>query len=276
MQSFRAMKRPVRGASRVQLLSVCVIGIVAGCSWPLPIKYNTPAWQVANDIRSQQTSSGAILASVADAVAGPPPRGATFTENAIDWCSDIPDADKAVRAAKARFRELCAAKLGLFEDRICLGRGNIERILFFADVRASPCDGGKPKITVQVVEPTDDPAADAYLQRLSRAGYPNPQEAQLRAARLASQRAARQAAATQQINAEMARLDAELPAMHKRGTTVCRTERSVIYRGFIEDFTDEKIKINVAFAAMVNAPAMQAPGFQPQTIWDFPVNWRLC
>ena len=76
----------------------------------------------------------------------------------------------------------------------------------------------------------------------------------------------------------MARLEVELPQMRKRGARICVTEadKGVVYRGYVEDFTDEKLKIAVADAFLSLSPSMRPGGFQPHTLWDFPKNWRLC
>ncbi len=74
------------------------------------------------------------------------------------------------------------------------------------------------------------------------------------------------------------RLQEELPQMRKRGARVCLMEdgSSVVYRGYVEDFSEEKLKIAVAEAFLANSPSTRPTGFQPNTLWDYPVRWRLC
>lgn len=61
-----------------------------------------------------------------------------------------------------------------------------------------------------------------------------------------------------------------LPVMRKRGTTVCRSDvlSGNTLKGYVEDSTDEKIQIRV--------PNFKPGGFQPQVIWGYPAEWRLC
>lgn len=77
---------------------------------------------------------------------------------------------------------------------------------------------------------------------------------------------------------ELSRLEAELPQMRKRCARVCLVDssRPFVYRGYVEDFTDEKLKIAVAEAFMPNSPGLQPGGFQPHTLWDYPNRWRTC
>jgi hypothetical protein len=127
-----------------------------------------------------------------------------------------------------------------------------------------------------VIEPLVSSLDPAYLRRLSQAGYPSPQEAQARQVRQQQYRSAEDALVNRLVAAEMGRVDSERPLIRKRGATVCRVDGANTFKGFVEDVTEDKIKISVAFAYATSVPSMQVGGFQPHTIWDLPNNWRLC
>jgi hypothetical protein len=154
-----------------------------------------------------------------------------------------------------------------------------DRVLFSAQLE-SQGSGGCYRLNVSEAVTVGSPD---YLQFLtSKARY---ETAEVRAQKLAAKQAeaaeARaRARAEQQVREarDMARLQEELPLMRKRGARVCMTQSgsSVVYRGYVEDFSDEKLKIAVAEAFLANSPATRPTGFQPNTLWDYPVLWRLC
>lgn len=250
--------------------------LAAGCANAPPARptHASTAMQLAAALRSQE--AGTSLVGVLQDL-GEPPAGQAYLEGTFRWCAKGRDPPNALEGVQARFNELCAAKFARTEGRVCVQPGATERVLYFAEVRVErACEANGSAVVTQVIQPRGDPLASGYLRRLALAGYPSPQEAQARAARQTAHQRAQTDAAQRQAAINLAQVEADLPRMRKRGATVCRTERSVMYRGFVEDFTDEKLKINVVFGAMANAPSLAAPGFTPVTIWDSPGNWRLC
>ena len=133
-------------------------------------------------------------------------------------------------------------------------------------------------VEVGSIEPTGPRNHTGYVAALKRAGFKTVAEQQ--AERDAAQ--ARQLAQSREFERRLAeerdRHAAELPRMRKRGATVCRVDNlaRVTYRGFVEDMTDEKLKIHVAEAFLTNVPGTRPGGFQPQVIWDIPARWHLC
>jgi hypothetical protein len=120
-----------------------------------------------------------------------------------------------------------------------------------------------------------------YLQFLvSKAGY---QTAEVKAGKDAARQAAaneararHQAEARAQQARDQARLQAELPLLKKRGTKVCRVDGQQTFVGFVEDFTDEKVKVLVTQGFMTNTPSI---GLRVETgtlTWDPFIAWRLC
>lgn len=61
-----------------------------------------------------------------------------------------------------------------------------------------------------------------------------------------------------------------------RGLRICQNAKYKYqgrFTGFVEDFTDKKIKINVV---NLGRDGETVSGFQPSTIWDYPSNWYVC
>ncbi|MFE8069422.1 hypothetical protein QQM79_00015 [Marinobacteraceae bacterium S3BR75-40.1] len=72
---------------------------------------------------------------------------------------------------------------------------------------------------------------------------------------------------------------AQLVLASKRGTRICKDfdGGSQFYVGYIEDRTDEKVKINVTQAVLRNSTRfITNSGFQPTIVWEYPVNWYVC
>lgn len=186
---------------------------------------------------------------------------------------------RALSNIREKFALLCGRKGAAFDGQFCTRSGGMDEVLFSAQLE-SQGTGNCYRLNVSEAVTVGSPD---YLQFLvNKAGY---ETADVKAAKRAAQQAAAaearaRAQAEQQANQarEMQRLKEELPLMRKRGTRVCRLESNtmVMYRGYVEDFTDEKLKISLAEAFLANAPAIRPTGFQPHTLWDLPVRWRLC
>lgn len=185
---------------------------------------------------------------------------------------------QALANIRERFAALCRRKGAAFDGQFCLSPPWSDKVLFSAklEYRSAGCHMLHVSEAVTVGSPD-------YLKFLvNEAGY---ETAQVRADKLAERQAAaadaraKAQAEQQAIQArEMARLELELPQLRKRGARVCQMASSnlFMYRGYVEDFTDEKLKIAVAEAFVPNAPGMRPTGFQPHTLWDPPIRWRLC
>lgn len=67
-------------------------------------------------------------------------------------------------------------------------------------------------------------------------------------------------------------------AMRQKGAMVCNDNPStgVRFVGYVEDFTDSKIKILVSRAFLIAAPNLTPGGFQQNLLWDYYENWRIC
>lgn len=66
------------------------------------------------------------------------------------------------------------------------------------------------------------------------------------------------------------------PLLQTKGTKVCKDESNLRRVGFIEDFTDNKIKILTHSIYYRSNPDMKPSGFRQEVIWDYYENWTVC
>jgi hypothetical protein len=92
--------------------------------------------------------------------------------------------------------------------------------------------------------------------------------------RTIAQEAARQREAAQAALIERRRQN--LPQVMKQGAQVCRLQGQLLYVGFVEAFTDQKIQIRVADAVVNENRNVHLTDFTPSIVWDSPLNWDMC
>lgn len=63
--------------------------------------------------------------------------------------------------------------------------------------------------------------------------------------------------------------------MREVGARVCKVEDGVRYMGFVEAFTDTRMKVMVSQAQVGNS-GYRPGGFQPNVIWTTPQGWSRC
>jgi hypothetical protein len=68
----------------------------------------------------------------------------------------------------------------------------------------------------------------------------------------------------------------QLPMVRKVGARICQLQGQILYIGFVESFTDEKLRIRVADAVVNENHNAHLGDFTPSVIWDSPLNWDLC
>jgi hypothetical protein len=184
---------------------------------------------------------------------------------------------QAVANIRQKFAILCGRKGAEFDGQFCVRPDGADRVLFSAQLE-SQGTGSCYRLYVSEAVTVGSPD---YLQFLvSKAGY---QTAEAKAGKTAAQQAAAndarariQAETRAQQAREQARLQAELPMMKKRGTKVCRIDGQQTFVGFVEDFTDEKLKVLVTQGFMTNTPNIGLR-VEPGTLtWDPFIAWRLC
>ena len=68
----------------------------------------------------------------------------------------------------------------------------------------------------------------------------------------------------------------QLPIVRKVGAKVCQLKGQLLYIGFVESFTDDKIQIRTVDAVVNENHNAHLTSFRPSIIWDSPLNWDLC
>lgn len=65
--------------------------------------------------------------------------------------------------------------------------------------------------------------------------------------------------------------------IRKIGAEVCQEfGHGMIYEGYVEKITDDKIQIRIGNAHLKGDPTIHPGGFIPSIIWDSPMQWDLC
>jgi len=267
------MEKTLMGRCRLAALGIAVA--LAGCA-SAPITAGDSAIALGKNLVLDSVPLGGLAVQALVSVGDGEDRGSYRYKSQL-FCQT---SSQALANIRQKFAILCGRKGGDFENQFCVSRDGVDRVLFSAQLEHQGV-GSCYRLNVSEAITVGSPD---YLQFLvSKAGY---ETADAKAARVASQRAstarvrARAEAEQQAYQArEMERLRVELPLMRKRGARVCRSESNgmeVVYRGYVEDFTDEKLKIALAEAFLAGSPTIRPTGFQPHTLWDFPVRWSLC
>ncbi|HQS58826.1 MAG: hypothetical protein B7Y56_10410 [Gallionellales bacterium 35-53-114] len=75
---------------------------------------------------------------------------------------------------------------------------------------------------------------------------------------------------------KMERRKQSLPLIRKVGAKVCKPLGEIIYIGFVENFTEDKIQIRLVDAVLAINYNVKLGSFTPNTIWDNPLNWDIC
>lgn len=89
-----------------------------------------------------------------------------------------------------------------------------------------------------------------------------------------AQEAARQAQAAYAALIERRRQN--LNRVKRTGARICQVEGQLLYVGFVENFTDEKVQIRVDQARFNDNHNYVVADFKPKIVWDSPLNWDLC
>lgn len=163
------------------------------------------------------------------------------------------------------FRRACFHSKGDFDAKLlCHDRQDPDKILFAVALKTWVYDGSA-STEIIFVEPTVQPPSPDYQLVLQRAGFvPNRVLAE------------KKVAAAAKAEAEELRAQAAWPRMRERGRAVCQDRDGVRYMGYVEDFTDSRMKVSITRAFFVRSPALAPAGFRPEVIWTGPIGWFLC
>lgn len=163
------------------------------------------------------------------------------------------------------FRQACAQANGdLDASKLCHDRQDPDRILFVLKMKTWIYDGSA-STEIMFVEPTAQPPSPDYQLVLQGAGFVPGRELEQR-----------RVATAAQAEREEQQARAAWPLMRERGRVVCQDRDGVRYRGYVEDFTETRMKVSVSRAFFVRSPAFAPGGFRPEVIWTEPRGWFLC
>ena len=266
MSSKRSLFRTGAALGVAALLAACASG---------PKKAEDSAMALGKSVVLESVPLGGVaVQAVVSAAGGIEDRGSYKYQSQL-FCQSKPE---SLLRARQNFAELCEAKGARFDGQFCVRRKpDAEEVLFSAQIEYQSVGCRRLHTSEAVTAGSPD-----YLTFLVSRGYETPevraQKQAVAAVAAAETRAVAQAEQARRQAREMARLEAELPQMRKRGARVCRMEdvTRVVYRGYVEDFSDEKLKIAVAEAFIENSPGRRPGDFQPSTLWDYPIRWRMC
>lgn len=194
--------------------------------------------------------------------------------NAIsgNWCARL-DGREGAAAVRPLYDSYCKHSGGVYRGDYCLSTVDARQVLFMARVEQSnKCTPPSMSVLTTVVEPMGDPLNEQYIAKLRSLGYMSPEDVDARRANDVAVLAAAQLRTEQ----ERMRREASIPLMRKRGARVCRQDGINTVFGFVDDFTDEKLKIALAGSFVTRTPQYSQSGFVPAVIWDFPTRWTPC
>ena len=251
---------------------------LAGCALLLaacasgPKKAEDSAIALAKNVVLESVPAGGVAIQALVGAGGVEDRG-SYKIHSQQFCQTNAE---ALARARTNFAELCKVKGAQFDGQYCLRNADSDDVLFAIQLepRGSNCYRMHASEAVTVGSPdyTKFLGTRGYITADVRVITKITKEA---AAAEARQRALAEQQAKQAL--ELARVERELPQLRKRGARVCLVDSGpYVYRGYVEDFSDEKLKIAVAEAFMPNSPGIRPGGFQPNTLWDYPIRWRIC
>jgi hypothetical protein len=234
---------------------------------------NTSVIDLANDVvlTSVPLSGVAVHATLSKPTVQ---TGSGFRSTDQNFC---PANGGSLVRAREQFADLCKVKGGAFDGSFCRRRDGNDDVPFMAKV-ASRGTGGC--YSLNVAEPTEGVGGPDYLSYLVKYGYETEAARRQATAQRAAEAMRRSAEARSQAaakaEADRARLTLELPRMRKRGTLVCMDDGRQTFVGYVEDFTDEKLKVLVSRGFLTQAPSVSLR-VEPGTLrWDEFAVWRLC
>lgn len=182
-----------------------------------------------------------------------------------------------VSQAREQFYELCSVKGGAYEGSFCRRGNDGDEVLFMAALKPT---GVGSCFTLRVAEPLRAPDVPDYIAFLASEGYQTAEArrraTELRAADMERRTADARIRMAAKVETDRVRVAMELPRLKKRGTQVCMLDGPQTIVGYVEDFTDEKLKVLVSRGFLTQAPSAGVR-VEPGTIrWDDFAAWRLC
>jgi hypothetical protein len=211
----------------------------------------------ADVVRSLGVNKGRIMEQ---------PWGASFE---MTWCpstEELPGLPGVVHDMAA----YCTAHGGTLNGRFCQRASDADQVLFTFHIQ----DKGicRPGVALHVLleEPQEDRISDPrYTQHLSEEGFRT---------QLERREAAEKAASKARIGAEFdrQRAIAEAPAMHRRGTEICKVAANIRFIGAIDAVEGDRIRVLINSAELIGNPGIAPGGFQPGVSWEDVALWHPC
>lgn len=199
---------------------------------------------------------------------------ADYRQEALWWCAAKNFDEWA--ATRNAFSELCRRQDGVYQDGFCSSNRDRERVLFMAKVTRfnDLCS----QVEALVLAPTTSPDNPRYWGRLLKEGFQTTADLRAKQSEQEQRRLRLANAAEQDRRREEIRLSAELPHMRKRGASICKQEpySGITYQAYVEEFTEDKLRILVSQAFLTHNSSMSPGGFQQHIEWVYPVGWYLC
>lgn len=248
------------------------LALLAGCASG-PRTANESAIDLGRKVVKDSIPTAGLVVQAMLELAPPQDMGSYRTDRQRFCMAD----ERTIRRARQTFADLCKVKGAIYEGDFCRRTPDSDDVAFMAKFDRQGTGGC---YTLDVAEPKAGAASGDYQKYLVDQGFVTAtrrQQEALAAQEVAQARATRQ----QQIDearrrAEEARLTMELPSMKKRGARVCKTDNDRVLSGFVEDFTDEKLKVLVTGGYMARVPSIQVQVPTGTMHWDYFVSWRLC
>jgi hypothetical protein len=255
-------------ARLAQLAAAGALAPLLGCASAPPIQASDSAITVGDRaVMAAVPLAGAPVQALAGAGSGNDL--GTYRTKSQNFC---PTSAESLNRVTKSFAELCAAKAGRYDGRFCAQPGNPDKVVFLTALeRAGNC------MRLTVSEPNGDATAPQWVALTTELGYKTTAQRQQEAEAAAASRAAFQRiVASAKAEQERVRLETELPMMKKRGAKVCTANAGNTFVGFVEDWSDEKLKILIVEAFRTNVPSMKLNLGASNVTWASPEEWRLC
>jgi hypothetical protein len=199
--------------------------------------------------------------------------GDNYRKYRKSWC--------AVRGSgpsipKAELNKICEAKGGELRNTWCV-ESSTDTPLFMMDISNSTlrCSSGISSFAEVIAPLSENSATDSNWRAFAKSnGFKTASEFELAEQKRQADLEVKEMALKQKILRDKQRQELERNQMlSSRGLRICQQGELGTYIGFVEDFTDSKVKIHVA---NYGGKSYTVSGFREGTIWDYPKNWYVC
>lgn len=199
--------------------------------------------------------------------------GDNYRKYKKSWCAVH---DSGPNNLKAELNKICEVKGGELRDAWCV-ESSTDTPLFKMNIANSTlsCSSGISTFA-EVISPLSEVSTtDSKWRALAKNnGFKTAVELELAEQKFQADLEVKKMALKQKIIRDQQHQEAERKQMiSTRGLRICQKGELGTYIGFVEDFTDSKVKIHVA---NYGGKSYTVSGFRESTIWDYPKNWYIC